>query len=505
MISSMSASSGNPAVDVLVAYTPAVLALYGAQGAEALIIQAVAEANQAYSNSKMTTRLNLVRTVLTTYVESGDIYTDLARLRAIKDGHMDELHALRDTHGADVVSLIANEPLYCGLAYRMATLSASFQSSAFSVVHHSCATGYYSFVHEIGHNQGAHHDAANASGALYPYAYGYRDPYNRFRTIMAYDCPGGCPRAAGFSNGDNTIFGIPIGDPDYASNARAIDETAPTVAAFRQSVAPPPAAPTGLTSTTSDSTSLSLAWSDNSDNESGFLLERSNDGLSFAQVASVPENTVAYVDDNLQANTMYYYRVKAWNSGAFSSYSNVVGATTAPAPTYIDQFIEGELSGGGIVSGSFANTLALDDSSETITEMVSWNAVPNRYSYLEHYWVIQVQPGSSLTLHAQVSTTAPTQSFTFAFSTTPVILSVDNSAWTDMFVVSVQNPGAKQFALPPGLSGAVYISVRDSERVPQLFTSDAIDIDLLMIRTEVNAGPAPAPPFLPTADPGYRN
>jgi hypothetical protein len=103
-----------------------------------------------------------------------------------------------------------------------------------------------------------------------------------------------------------------------------------------------------------------------------------------------------------------------------------------------------------------------------------------------------------------VSTTAPTQSFTFAFSTTPVILSVDNSAWTDMFVVSVQNPGAKQFALPPGLSGAVYISVRDSERVPQLFTSDAIDIDLLMIRTEVNAGPAPAPPFLPTADPGYR-
>jgi hypothetical protein len=501
-ITSMPANTGYPVIDVLVAYTPAVRALYGTQGTEALIIQAVAEANQAYSHSKMTTRLNLVRTVLTPYTESGDIYSDLARLRSVSDGHMDELHALRNNHGADVVSLIANEPLYCGLAYRMATLSASFQSSAFSVVHHGCATGYYSFVHEIGHNQGAHHDAANASGAIYPYAYGYRDPYNRFRTIMAYDCPGGCPRAPGFSNGDNPVWGIPTGDPLYASNARAIDETAPTVAAFRQSMAPSPGAPTGLNNTASGTTNLSLAWTDNADNESGFLLERSTDGLSFLQVASLPENSVTYIDDNLQSNTLYYYRVKAWNSSASSGYSNVAVATTAQAPTYIDQLIDSELSAGGIVSGSFVNTHALHDASESITEIVSWTAAPNRFSYLEHYWSIQVQPGASHTLQALVSTTAPTQSFTFAYSTTPVILSVDNTVWTDMFIVSAQNPGAKQFTLPPSLSGTVFISVRDNERVPQLFTSDTIDIDLLMIRTELNAGPAPAPLIYPDSDPG---
>ncbi len=111
--------------------------------------------------------------------------TDLSRLRATNDGYMDELHSLRDSYGADLVSLIENEPAYCGYAYRMTSLSTSFASSAFSVVHHSCATGYYSFAHEIGHNQGAHHDPAQCQrrhlplrlrlpGALQqlPYRYG---------------------------------------------------------------------------------------------------------------------------------------------------------------------------------------------------------------------------------------------------------------------------------------------------------------------------------------------
>jgi len=328
---SAAADTSGSVIDVLVAYTPATQSLYGTQGAEALIIQAVAEANQAYVNSKMSTRLNLVRSVLTSYTESGDMNTDLSRLRTTSDGYMDELHALRNSYGADLVSLIENAPQYCGLAYRMATLSASFASSAFSVVHHSCATGYYSFAHEIGHNQGAHHDAANASGAIFPYAYGYQDPLNRFRTVMSYDCSGSCTRAALFSRGDNPIYGVPTGDVSYAANAVAIDQTAPTVAAFRQLAAPPPAAPADLVSPNSTSSSLQLVWTDRSSNESGFLLERSTDGLNFSQVASLPVNTTAYADSNLQAATLYSYRARAWNSSGNSSYSNVTTAPTAAA------------------------------------------------------------------------------------------------------------------------------------------------------------------------------
>ena len=235
-IASVAADSNGAVQDVLVAYTPAVQALYGADGTDALIIQAVAETNQAYSNSNMSTRLNLVRSYLTDYTESGDMLTDLNRLSATNDGYMDELHMVRDFYGADLVSLIGADGQYCGIAYFMNNISPSFASYAFSVVSHGCATGYYSFGHEIGHNQSAHHDLANCSDVTpYPYAHGYQDPLNRFRTIMAYDCPGGCLRTALFSSGDNLVYGVvPTGDAAYAANAVVIDQTAATVAAFGQ-------------------------------------------------------------------------------------------------------------------------------------------------------------------------------------------------------------------------------------------------------------------------------
>jgi peptidyl-Asp metalloendopeptidase len=231
------ASAGGAVIDVLVAYTPAIENLYGPQGVDALILQAVAETNQAYSNSGMTTRLNHLASHRTNYYESGNMETDLTRLRAKNDGFMDDVHAVRDFYGADLVSLIEHDPGSCGIAYRMTTLSASFASSAFSVVHHGCFTGYYSFAHEIGHNQGAHHDAPNATGkALYPDAYGYQHPASAFRTIMSYACVGGCARINHFSNANRFYQGAPTGVVGYSENADAIDRSAPTVAAFRQRV-----------------------------------------------------------------------------------------------------------------------------------------------------------------------------------------------------------------------------------------------------------------------------
>jgi len=237
----VAAGPGSQFIDVLVAYTPAVQAIYGSAGSEALAVQAVAETNQAYANSNMATRLHLAGTYLVDYLEAQHMPTDLARLRSSGDGFMDELHGVRDGAGADLVVLLANDPQYCGLAYRMNSLSAGFAAWAFSVVHHGCATGYYSFGHEIGHNQGAHHDLANATGAaLYPYAYGYQNPLGVFRTIMALECPLPCPRLPYFSGVDHLVLGLPSGITGSAENALAIDQTAPVVAAFRDSVTLPP-------------------------------------------------------------------------------------------------------------------------------------------------------------------------------------------------------------------------------------------------------------------------
>src|SRR5205807_101467 len=48
-----------------------------------------------------------------------------------------------------------------------------------------------------------------------------------------------------------------------------------------------PAAPSGLTAVAASTSQINLSWTDNSTNETGFLVERSTDGTTFTQVASL--------------------------------------------------------------------------------------------------------------------------------------------------------------------------------------------------------------------------
>jgi len=73
---------------------------------------------------------------------------------------------------------------------------------------------------------------------------------------------------------------------------------------------------------------LTLVWSDNSDNEIGFKIERSADGSSFLEIATVDAETESYTDTGLSAETPYWYRVRAYNSAGESGFSNTAGATT---------------------------------------------------------------------------------------------------------------------------------------------------------------------------------
>jgi len=83
------------------------------------------------------------------------------------------------------------------------------------------------------------------------------------------------------------------------------------------------------------SSNISIAWSDNSNNENNFILERSVDNnTSFVEIASVAEGTTSYNDLTVADNYTYFYRVKARNLGGDSGYSNEVSMITFPdAPT----------------------------------------------------------------------------------------------------------------------------------------------------------------------------
>lgn len=484
------ASASGVNLDVLVAYTPAVEALYGTAGVEALAQLAVAETNQAYVNSGIAVRLSLVHLARANYTESGSMHTDLVRLRHASDGYMDDIHQLRDLYKADLVSLIENEPASCGLAYRMAGLSSAFASSAFSVVHHSCATGYFSFGHELGHNQGAHHDHANASDAIYPYAYGYTDAAAGFRTIMAYNCPGGCVRVSHFSNPEVSFNNSPTGLSGYADNRQTLNDTAAVVASFRQTPQTAPSDPADLQARAMDAGAISLSWQDTSDNESGFIVERRLAGGVYAAVATVPANTTTHLDNGLQADTLYYYRVKAWNSEGDSAYSPEAVAATDTIASGEDGLIvaQSDMSVAGLVFGAFTQTWNADGAAQRLQEQSSPGAPSGRYGLLEHQWIFQVPTGGAAGLFATVGTGAQDESFTFAYS-------LDGSHFTDMFTVSAAPQGMRYFKIPMVTSGTVYVRVRDDRRLPGLDTSHAIDVDQLFIVPEGHqALPSTLPP-----------
>ncbi|MBK8231276.1 MAG: SUMF1/EgtB/PvdO family nonheme iron enzyme [Candidatus Eisenbacteria bacterium] len=73
----------------------------------------------------------------------------------------------------------------------------------------------------------------------------------------------------------------------------------------------PPAAVRNLYVSDISSTSVSLAWSDVSDDETGFRLERAS-GANFAQIDTVGANVEAFVDAGVQSGATYQYRVVAY-------------------------------------------------------------------------------------------------------------------------------------------------------------------------------------------------
>jgi hypothetical protein len=217
-------------LNVLVVYTAAAAA--ATSNISSLIQLAVDETNTSYVNSGVNINMVRVHTAQVTYNEANRSFSQhVSALRSTTDGIMDNVHTLRNTYAADVVVLVVNDSEACGMA---AAIKAT-ASYAFAAAHYSCITGYYSFGHEVGHLQGARHDRyVDASTTPYAYGHGYIPGSKTWRTIMAYgnNCSN-CTRIQYWSNPSKTYGGVAMGTTTYENNARVLNETASTVAAFR--------------------------------------------------------------------------------------------------------------------------------------------------------------------------------------------------------------------------------------------------------------------------------
>jgi FtsP/CotA-like multicopper oxidase with cupredoxin domain len=124
--------------------------------------------------------------------------------------------------------------------------------------------------------------------------------------------------------------------------------------------APSITAPSSLSAKLSGTTSVSVSWKDNSSNETGFVLERSTDGVNFTAIANLGAssgtgNTVRYTDSKVVLGTTYTYRVKAINATGSSAYSSTAKITmpnpTPAAPT--------SLKAGTITNGRATDSVSL--------------------------------------------------------------------------------------------------------------------------------------------------
>ena len=90
--------------------------------------------------------------------------------------------------------------------------------------------------------------------------------------------------------------------------------------------------PSSLIVSNSDSSSVTLNWTDASTTEIGFSIYMATSQLgTYSYVDSVSANTTTYLVAGLFSSTTYWFKITSYSTDGESAFSNLVSSTTLPA------------------------------------------------------------------------------------------------------------------------------------------------------------------------------
>jgi YVTN family beta-propeller protein len=134
------------------------------------------------------------------------------------------------------------------------------------------------------------------------------------------------------SSSNGTVSVIRVSDRQLIDTREDVGKRPASFGQFVGGVSVPDA-PSDLAATIESDSQINLAWADESSDESGFKIERRGESEeTYTEIASVESNVTTYSDTDLEPDTTYRYRVRAYNDHGDSDYSNETEAETAPIP-----------------------------------------------------------------------------------------------------------------------------------------------------------------------------
>ena len=119
--------------------------------------------------------------------------------------------------------------------------------------------------------------------------------------------------------------------------------------------------PTDIAVKEQTTNSITIQWTDNSDNETKFIVQMSPDGTNWEDEYSVRQDATQFVAEELRQATTYYFRVKAINATIESDWSDVLKTETKDAALPPSACVNPTPEDGGTLEASSDNVLSWEN------------------------------------------------------------------------------------------------------------------------------------------------